>query len=233
MSSRDPDSTRPCATYVAATEARPARRSRLAARSHSWRNRRTSCSAGASGRASASSLNAPPACTGDSCAQSPTSSTFAPACVAAVAIRSRSNVPAIDASSTITSCPGRRAQRSYAARAAAVSASSLRVAGEGYARASRAAYSSAFALCSGSRSCSLIHLAVFSVGTPTASARTSAAAAEGARPTTDPGPWVASQAARTPAIAVDFPVPAAPTRRSTRRPEVTVAVTAAACSADR
>ena len=36
----------------------------------------------------------------------------------------------------------------------------------------------------------MIHLAVFSVGMPTASARTSAAAAEGASPTTEPGPWV-------------------------------------------
>ena len=78
----------------------------------------------------------------------------------------------------------------------------------------------------------MIHLAVFSVGTPTASARTSAAAAEGASPTTEPGPWAASQAARTPAMVVDLPVPAAPTSTSSRRPEVTTAATAAACSAE-
>ena len=78
----------------------------------------------------------------------------------------------------------------------------------------------------------MIHLAVFSVGTPTASARTSAAAAEGASPMTEPGPWAASQAARTPAMVVDLPVPAAPTIRSSRRPEVTTADTAAACSAE-
>ena len=79
---------------------------------------------------------------------------------------------------------------------------------------------------------SVIHLAVFSVGTPTASARTSAAAAEGASPTTEPGPWVASHAARTAAMVVDFPVPAAPTSTSSRRPEVTTAATAVACSAE-
>ena len=50
-------------------------------RSHSCRNRRTSCSGRVAPRSSASSLNAPPACTGDSCAQSPTSSTLAPAVV--------------------------------------------------------------------------------------------------------------------------------------------------------
>ena len=54
----------------------------------------------------------------------------------------------------------------------------------------------------------------------------------GASPTTEPGPWVASQAARTAAMVVDFPVPAAPTSTSSRRPEVTTAATAEACSAE-
>ena len=73
---------------------------------------------------------------------------------------------------------------------------------------------------------------MFSVGIPTASARTSAAAADGASPTTDPGPCWASQAARTPAMAVDFPLPAGPTSTSSGRPEVTTWTTAAAWSAD-
>ena len=78
---------------------------------------------------------------------------------------------------------------------------------------------------------SAIHFAVFSVGTPTASASTSAAAADGASPTTDPAPCSASHAARTVAIVVDFPVPAGPTSTSRHRPEVMMAATAVACSA--
>ena len=69
---------------LVATVASPTRSRRVASRSHSCRNRRTSCRVATPGpAASASSLNAPPACTGDSWAQSPTSSTFAPAWVAA------------------------------------------------------------------------------------------------------------------------------------------------------
>ena len=75
-------------------------------------------------------------------------------------------------------------------------------------------------------------MATFSVGAPSASARTSAAAADGASPTTDPRPCWASHAARTPAIVVDFPVPAAPTSTSSWRGEVTTWRTASACSAD-
>ena len=61
---------------------------------------------------------------------------------------------------------------------------------------------------------SVSHLAVFSVSIPSSSASTSAAAAEGASPITDPGPWAASQTARSPAMAVVFPVPAGPTSTS-------------------
>ena len=50
-------------------------------------------------------MNAPPASTDWSCAQSPTSSTFAPASAASAASRSRAKVPASVASSMITSCP--------------------------------------------------------------------------------------------------------------------------------
>ena len=60
------------------TSVRPMRRSSEAAFSHSLVNRWTSVSSGVSSRAEASSGNAPPASTDWSCAQSPTSSTFAP-----------------------------------------------------------------------------------------------------------------------------------------------------------
>src|SRR5665811_2245335 len=60
----------------------------------------------------------------------------------------------------------------------------------------------------------------------------SAAAADGAKPTTEPGPCSRSQASRTPRIAVLFPVPAAPTRTSTTRPETTICCTAAVWPAD-
>jgi hypothetical protein len=77
------------------------------------------------------------------------------------------------------------------------------------------------------------HLAVLSVLTPSSSARTSAAAADGARPTTDPVPCSASQTALRPASAVDFPVPAGPTNTSTHRREVAIFSTASAWSTDR
>ena len=102
----------------------------------------------------------------------------------------------------------------------------------GLARSSRALKASRVAWRSAWRCCSVSHLAVFSVGMPTASARTSAAAADGASPTTEPTPCWASHAARTPAMAVDFPLPAGPTSTSSGRPEVTTWTTAAACSAD-
>jgi hypothetical protein len=69
---------------------------------------------------------------------------------------------------------------------------------------------------------------VFSVSIPSASANTSAAAAEGARPSTEPAPCSASQAARNPAMAVDLPVPAGPTNTSSLRPEVAICSTARA-----
>ena len=45
-----------------------------------------------------------------------------------------------------------------------------------------------------------------------------------------PGPWTCSQAARRPAMAVDLPVPAGPTRTSRTRPEVAIFSTARAWS---
>ena len=76
------------------------------------------------------------------------------------------------------------------------------------------------------------HLAVFSVSIPSSAARTSAAAAEGARPITEPGPCSASQTARSPAMVVLLPVPAGPTSTSRTRPEVAICSTATACSND-
>ncbi len=61
---------------------------------------------------------------------------------------------------------------------------------------------------SGSRPCSTSHLAVFSVPIPSPAARTSAAAADGARPTTLPGPCSASQAVRRAARVWVLPLPA-------------------------
>ncbi len=52
---------------------------------------------------------------------------------------------------------------------------------------------------------------MFSVSIPSSSASTCAATAEGARPITDPGPCSSSQAALSPAMVVDFPLPAGPT----------------------
>ena len=86
----------------------PARSWTEAVRSHSWRKRRTSCSVGVSSRSVARRRKAPPAPTGDSWAQSPTRTTFAPASRAWVVMASRSAVAAMDASSTITSRPGRQ-----------------------------------------------------------------------------------------------------------------------------
>ena len=55
---------------------------------------------------------------------------------------------------------------------------------------------------------------MFSVSTPSASASTSAAAADGARPSTDPDPCSASQATRNAAIVLDLTLPAGPTATS-------------------
>ena len=65
---------------------------------------------------------------------------------------------------------------------------------------------------------------------PSSPAKTSAAAAEGASPSTDPAPCSASHTARSPAIVVDLPVPAGPTRTSKERPEVAICSTATAWS---
>ena len=51
-----------------------------------------------------------------------------------------------------------------------------------------------------------------------------AAVAEGARPMTEPRPWLVSHAARSARRVVVLPVPAGPTSTSTRRPEVAMAV---------
>ncbi len=98
----------------------------------------------------------------------------------------------------MTSRPGRSAQRRYAAHSPRACSCSCRVAGDGYARASRAAYPSSACRRSGRQWCSRIHFAVFSVGTPTASASTAAAAAEGASPTTSLPRGGPSHAARIP-----------------------------------
>ena len=80
----------------------------------------------------------------------------------------------------------------------------------------------------GLRSCN--HLAVVSVVMPSSSARTCAAAAEGASPITEPGPCSASQAWRSARSAVVLPAPAGPTSTSTTRPEVAIACSAGCCS---
>ena len=63
---------------------------------------------------------------------------------------------------------------------------------------------------------------MFSVSIPSSPANTSAAAAEGANPRTEPGPYSLSQTARSPAMVVDLPVPAGPTSRSSDRPDVAI-----------
>src|SRR6218665_3947448 len=78
--------------------------------SQSLRNLRTSSSSGASPRSRTSIPNAPPASTAASCAQSPTSNTFAPTSVAWVVMASRARVPAREASSMMTSWPAVRFQ---------------------------------------------------------------------------------------------------------------------------
>ena len=83
---------------------------------------------------------------------------------------------------------------------------------------------------SGTRLCSVSHLAVFSVAVPSSAASTSAAAAVGARPSTDPGPCSASHTARRPAMVVDLPVPDGPTKTSSALPEVATFSTARAWS---
>ena len=85
---------------------------------------------------------------------------------------------------------------------------------------------------SASRRCSWSHLAEFSVSIPSSPASTSAAAAEGARPSTEPGPCSASHTARSPAMVVDLPVPAGPTKTSRRRLEVAICSTAMVWSRD-
>ncbi len=65
-------------------------------------------------------------------------------------------------------------------------------------------------------SCS--HFAVFSHGTPSASASSCAAAADGASPSTVPGPCAFSHAVRRARRVVVFPVPAGPTRTSRSPP---------------
>ena len=204
---------------------------RLAARSHSCRNRRTSTSSGASARSVTRSRKAPPAATGDSCAGSPTSSTFAPTSRAWAARRvefeGAGHGGFVDDDQLPAAQPPPVQFRPDLAGASGEGAGPQRGAGAAQ-LALREASSARRWSC---RACSVSHLAVFSVGTPTASARTSAAAAEGASPTTLPGPNAASHAARTPAMVVDFPVPAAPTSTSRARPEVTTRHTASACSA--
>ena len=70
------------------------------------------------------------------------------------------------------------------------------------------------------------HFAVLSVGTPSSSASTPAATADGASPTTDPSPCFHSQARRNAPSVVVFPVPAGPTRTSTVRPETAIRASA-------
>ena len=71
------------------------------------------------------------------------------------------------------------------------------------------------------------HLAVFSVPMPKSSARTWAATADGARPTTVSLPCSVSHARRSVFIAVVFPAQAGPTSTSTTRPDRAIAVNAA------
>ena len=199
----------------------PRRRPMLAAFSHSAWKRCTSLSSGArSPRSATSSRNAPPASTADSCAQSPTSSTLAPASsggahqfvegerpgqaglvhdhqLAAVQPAGLDGLVQGGQRRRPASCAGRQGHGRVAA---------------GPASRPRRAVSS------GTRRHSVSHLAVFSVAIPSSSASTSAAAADGARPITEPGPCSASQAARRPAMVVDLPVPAGPTRTSRTPP---------------
>ena len=69
---------------------------------------------------------------------------------------------------------------------------------------------------------------MLSVTIPRSAASTCAAFADGANPSTVPGPCSASHIARTPAIDVVFPVPAGPTSTSTTRPDVTTRTAAGA-----
>ena len=170
----------------------------------------------------------PPASSDDGWSGSPTNTTFAPASVAALTSSSRAKVPTSEASSRITSCPTVKHHRSINASSAsarlAAAIDPSRVAAVASWWRKRSLSDRRLANCR--HSCS--HLAVFSVSIPSSSARTSEAAAEGARPTTDPGPCSVSHAARSPAMVVDLPVPAGPTSTSTRRPDVAIFSTARA-----
>ena len=70
------------------------------------------------------------------------------------------------------------------------------------------------------------HFAVFSVPIPRSSARTWAATADGARPTTEPEPCSASHARRSAFMAVVLPAPAGPTSTSSIRPDTAMRVSA-------
>jgi hypothetical protein len=74
------------------------------------------------------------------------------------------------------------------------------------------------------------HFAVFSVAIPRSSARTWAATADGASPTTEPEPCSASQARRSAFMAVVLPAPAGPTSTSSIRPDTAMRVRASAWS---
>jgi hypothetical protein len=111
-------------------------------------------------RSLASRWNAPPAETGDSWVQSPTSSTFAPHSLPVRRGR-QARMLAIDASSTITSCPGRSDHRSISAIVLA-RWRSVRVRNDGLARCSWARNWSSFVRRWGWRPASVSHLVVLS-----------------------------------------------------------------------
>ncbi len=203
-----------------------------AAFSQAWVNLRTSASSGARSRSCTSMWNAPPASTGLSCAQSPTRTTLAPALRACSVRVSRAKVPASEASSTTTSCPDRSDHFSTSALRASMRLRSMDAVMDGPARCSLARSSSISRSRPSWRTCSVSHLLVFSVSTPNSSARTCAAAADGANPTTEPAPNCRSHTARRPPMVVDLPVPAGPTRTSRTRPEVAICSTARAWSTD-
>ncbi len=132
----------------------------------------------------------------------------------------------------MTSCPGRNRHRSSSAVVARRASARVRaVAGSAAARTA-ARSRAARAARSGFRSCSVSHLAVFSHPMPRLPASTPAAAADGARPTTDPGPCSACHAADRAARVRVLPDPAGPTSTSRSRPDPATRCTAAAWSSN-
>ena len=195
-------------------------------------NRRTTVSVDVSGRVAASSPNAPPVSTADSWHGSPTSSSLRSGELGLLGERGEGEGAGHAGLVDDQQLPGPQpppVELGCGRRPAP--ASSLVVSWPALAACVRRSVKLGDPLCAaGCRCCWASHWAVLSVTMPRSAARTCAAFADGASPTTVPGPYSASHIARTPAMDVVLPVPAGPTSTSTTRPEVTIWTAAGAWS---